>query len=67
MRNVAMMQIEKVGGVVAGLKERKVLSVQMLIHGFAGMEGKQEAIVGVVGVRDVESPQVESGVARHGG
>lgn len=31
------------------------------------MEGEQERVVGMGGVRDVESPQVERGVARHGG
>ena len=42
VRNVPMMQIEEVGGVVAGLKDRQVFPFQMLIHGLAGMEGEQE-------------------------
>ena len=67
VRDILVVEIEKVRCVVAGFEDREILLPQMGVAGFAAGEREQERVVGVVGIEKIKRPQVPSVVAGNGG
>lgn len=66
MGGVVRMQVQVVGRAVVGFKYREVFLIQMTVELVAGIEGKQQRVIGVVGVQDQHGTQIERMVARNG-
>src|SRR5580658_11024469 len=67
MRNVAGVQVEKVGGAVVGFDDCQALRAEVRVRLLAGKDRKQKRQVGVVRVQQIQLAKVERIVARHSG
>ncbi len=54
VRDIAVMEIQKIRRVVIGLKDRQILRAQVPVADFARIERKQKREVRVVGVRQIQ-------------
>src|SRR6266851_8410360 len=54
MGDILVVEIQEVRRAVAGFKDRKIFLAEMRVPGFALVERKEERIIGVVGVEQVE-------------
>src|ERR1700730_6929073 len=65
--NLAVMQVEKVGGTVVGFERGQVFRTEMRVRLFAGQDRKEKRQVGVVRVEQIHLAKVHCIVARHSG
>jgi len=67
VRDLAVMQIQKVRRAVVGFEHSKVLGTEIRIRLLAGKDRKQERQVGVVRVQQKQLAKVQRIVTRHSG
>src|SRR5208282_1479613 len=61
--DIAVVEIQKVGGVVVGLKDREILLPEMGIARLATVKGEEKREIRIVGVQQIQGTQVVSVVA----
>src|ERR1700688_2851701 len=67
MRNVAGVQVEKVGGAVVGFDDCQALRAEVRVRLLAGKDRKEKGKVSVVRVQQVQLAKVQRIVAGQGG
>ena len=63
--HIAVMEIQEVGGVVVGLKNREIFLPEMAIPRLATVKGEEEREIRIIGVEQIQGTQVEDVVARN--
>ncbi len=63
MRDIAVVEIQEVRGVVVGFEDGEIFLPEMAIARLATVEGEQKREIGIVGVEQIQVAEIEGVVA----